>query len=112
MRVEDPDPNIPKPSQHITIWIRLLMERRFEVDRYTIMPQNFFLCHLLEDGSDWRVFIFGIGIPTLWLLGRMWIKNIFSFIEITFISLYAYSFLSKLLVVWGTTTGVNGGPFI
>nr|KAJ0205572.1 hypothetical protein LSAT_V11C500268330 [Lactuca sativa] len=29
-------------SAHITIWYRLLMERRFESDRHTIMPPNFF----------------------------------------------------------------------
>nr|KAJ0219449.1 hypothetical protein LSAT_V11C300152210 [Lactuca sativa] len=44
----------------ITMWIRLLMERRFEADRYTIMPPNFFVCRLLEDVNDWRAFISGI----------------------------------------------------
>nr|KAJ0220306.1 hypothetical protein LSAT_V11C200059300 [Lactuca sativa] len=47
-------------SAHITIWYRLLMERRFESDRHTIMPPNFFLSHALEEGQDWRVFMAGI----------------------------------------------------
>nr|KAJ0204207.1 hypothetical protein LSAT_V11C500266130 [Lactuca sativa] len=45
---------------HMTIWIRLLMERRFDSDRYTIMSPNFFVCHVLEDGFDWRAFMSGI----------------------------------------------------
>nr|KAJ0190273.1 hypothetical protein LSAT_V11C800443980 [Lactuca sativa] len=40
--------------------IRLLTERHFEADRYTIMPPNLFVCHLLEDGNDWRAFMSGI----------------------------------------------------
>nr|KAJ0211766.1 hypothetical protein LSAT_V11C400192830 [Lactuca sativa] len=47
-------------STHITIWYRLLMERRFEGDRHTIMPPNFFVCHALEEGQDWRAFMAGI----------------------------------------------------
>nr|KAJ0193305.1 hypothetical protein LSAT_V11C800396240 [Lactuca sativa] len=46
--------------QHITIWYRLLMERRFESDRHTIMPPNFFVSHALEEGQDWRAFMVGI----------------------------------------------------
>nr|KAJ0218149.1 hypothetical protein LSAT_V11C300132850 [Lactuca sativa] len=46
--------------QHITIWYRLLMERRFEGDRQTIMPPNFFVSHALEEGQDWRAFMAGI----------------------------------------------------
>nr|KAJ0202202.1 hypothetical protein LSAT_V11C600321410 [Lactuca sativa] len=46
--------------QHITIWYRLLMERRFESDRHTIMPPNFFVSHALEEGQDWRAFMAGI----------------------------------------------------
>nr|KAJ0222230.1 hypothetical protein LSAT_V11C200091050 [Lactuca sativa] len=42
------------------IWIRLLMERRFETDRYTIMPPNFLVFHVLEYGFDWRAFMYGI----------------------------------------------------
>nr|KAJ0213350.1 hypothetical protein LSAT_V11C400219770 [Lactuca sativa] len=38
-------------SSHITIWYRLLMERRFEGDRHTIMPPNFFVSHALEEGA-------------------------------------------------------------
>nr|KAJ0201149.1 hypothetical protein LSAT_V11C600316790 [Lactuca sativa] len=44
-------------SAHITIWYRLLMERRFESDRHTIMPPNFFVSHALEEGQDWRAFM-------------------------------------------------------
>nr|KAJ0217079.1 hypothetical protein LSAT_V11C300121270 [Lactuca sativa] len=47
-------------SVHITIWYRLLMERRFESDRHTIMPPNFFVSHALEEGQDWRAFMAGI----------------------------------------------------
>nr|KAJ0216392.1 hypothetical protein LSAT_V11C300144120 [Lactuca sativa] len=47
-------------SSHITIWYRLLMERRFEGDRHTIMPPNFFVSHALEEGQDWRAFMAGI----------------------------------------------------
>nr|KAJ0197811.1 hypothetical protein LSAT_V11C700362120 [Lactuca sativa] len=47
-------------SAHITIWYRLLMERRFESDRHTIMPSNFFVSHALEEGQDWRAFMAGI----------------------------------------------------
>nr|KAJ0215277.1 hypothetical protein LSAT_V11C300148050 [Lactuca sativa] len=47
-------------SAHITIWYRLLMERRFETDRHTIMPPNFFVSHALEEGQDWRAFMAGI----------------------------------------------------
>nr|KAJ0191717.1 hypothetical protein LSAT_V11C800398120 [Lactuca sativa] len=47
-------------SAHITIWYRLLMERRFESDRHTIMPPNFFVSHALEEGQDWRSFMAGI----------------------------------------------------
>ncbi|KAL7614258.1 hypothetical protein Lser_V15G09125 [Lactuca serriola] len=47
-------------SAHITIWYRLLMERRFESDRYTIMPPNFFVSHALEEGQNWRAFMTGI----------------------------------------------------
>nr|KAJ0218447.1 hypothetical protein LSAT_V11C300137510 [Lactuca sativa] len=36
------------------------MERRFEGDRHTIMPPNFFVCHALEEGQDWRAFMAGI----------------------------------------------------
>nr|KAJ0191478.1 hypothetical protein LSAT_V11C800431010 [Lactuca sativa] len=46
--------------QHITIWYRLLMERRFESDRHTIMPPNFFVSRALEEGQDWRAFMAGI----------------------------------------------------
>nr|KAJ0218632.1 hypothetical protein LSAT_V11C300120490 [Lactuca sativa] len=46
--------------QHITIWYRLLMERRFESDRHTIMSPNFFVSHALEEGHDWRAFMAGI----------------------------------------------------
>nr|KAJ0188898.1 hypothetical protein LSAT_V11C900483480 [Lactuca sativa] len=46
--------------QHITIWYRLLMERRFESDRHTIMPPKFFVSHALEEGQDWRAFMAGI----------------------------------------------------
>ncbi|XP_052625770.1 uncharacterized protein LOC111893189 [Lactuca sativa] len=61
-------PRTRKPSQylcplyteHITIWYRLLMERRFEGDRQTIMPPNFFVSHALEEGQDWRAFMAGI----------------------------------------------------
>ena len=35
------------------------MERRFDGDRYTIMPPNFFVCHALEDGYDWSAFMSG-----------------------------------------------------
>nr|KAJ0204228.1 hypothetical protein LSAT_V11C500287120 [Lactuca sativa] len=45
---------------HLTIWIRLLMERRFDSDRYTIMSPNFFAFHVLKDGFDWRAFMSGI----------------------------------------------------
>nr|KAJ0225982.1 hypothetical protein LSAT_V11C100044070 [Lactuca sativa] len=38
------------------------MERRFDSDRHTIMPPNFFDCHVLEDGFDWRAFMSGIAI--------------------------------------------------
>nr|KAJ0217356.1 hypothetical protein LSAT_V11C300114540 [Lactuca sativa] len=44
-------------SAHITIWYRLLMERRFESDRHIIMPPNFFVSHALEEGQDWRAFM-------------------------------------------------------
>nr|KAJ0187032.1 hypothetical protein LSAT_V11C900505150 [Lactuca sativa] len=47
-------------SSHITIWYRLLMERRFDGDRHTIMPPNFFVCHAVEEGQDWRAFMAGI----------------------------------------------------
>nr|KAJ0220277.1 hypothetical protein LSAT_V11C200095370 [Lactuca sativa] len=47
-------------SSHITIWYRLLMERRFEGDRHTIMPPNFLVSHALEEGQDWRAFMAGI----------------------------------------------------
>nr|KAJ0186415.1 hypothetical protein LSAT_V11C900463610 [Lactuca sativa] len=47
-------------SAHITIWYRLLIERRFESDRHTIMPPNFFVSHALEEGQDWRAFMAGI----------------------------------------------------
>nr|KAJ0190650.1 hypothetical protein LSAT_V11C800402260 [Lactuca sativa] len=47
-------------SAHITIWYRLLKERRFESDRHTIMPPNFFVSHALEEGQDWRAFMAGI----------------------------------------------------
>ncbi|XP_052627201.1 uncharacterized protein LOC111908493 [Lactuca sativa] len=47
-------------SAHITIWYRLLMERRFESDRHTIMPPKFFVSHALEEGHDWRAFMAGI----------------------------------------------------
>ncbi|XP_052620472.1 uncharacterized protein LOC128126681 [Lactuca sativa] len=47
-------------SAHITIWYRVLMERRFESDRHTIMPPNFFVSHALEEGQDWRAFMAGI----------------------------------------------------
>ncbi|XP_052625603.1 uncharacterized protein LOC111883778 [Lactuca sativa] len=47
-------------SAHITIWYRLLMERRFESDRHTIMPPIFFVSHVLEEGQDWRAFMAGI----------------------------------------------------
>ncbi|XP_023763622.2 uncharacterized protein LOC111912116 [Lactuca sativa] len=36
------------------------MERRFESDRHTIMPPNFFVSHALEEGQDWRAFMAGI----------------------------------------------------
>nr|KAJ0186716.1 hypothetical protein LSAT_V11C900471570 [Lactuca sativa] len=39
---------------------RLLNERRFDSDRHTIMPPNFFVCHVLEEGYDWRAFMSGI----------------------------------------------------
>nr|KAJ0215562.1 hypothetical protein LSAT_V11C300131640 [Lactuca sativa] len=39
-------------SAHITIWYRLLMERRFESDQHTIMPPNFFVSHALEEGQN------------------------------------------------------------
>nr|KAJ0198131.1 hypothetical protein LSAT_V11C700352040 [Lactuca sativa] len=45
---------------HITIWYRLLMERRFDGNRHTIMPPNFFVCHALEERQDWRAFMVGI----------------------------------------------------
>nr|KAJ0208519.1 hypothetical protein LSAT_V11C500262870 [Lactuca sativa] len=47
-------------ASHITIWYRLLDERRFDSDRHTIMPPNFFVCHVLEEGYDWRAFMSGI----------------------------------------------------
>nr|KAJ0191482.1 hypothetical protein LSAT_V11C800409240 [Lactuca sativa] len=47
-------------SAHITIWYRLLMDRRFESDRHTIMSPNFFVSHALEEGQDWRAFMAGI----------------------------------------------------
>nr|KAJ0210973.1 hypothetical protein LSAT_V11C400225840 [Lactuca sativa] len=47
-------------SSHVTIWYRLLMERRFEGDRHTIMPPNFFVSHAFEEGQDWRAFMAGI----------------------------------------------------
>nr|KAJ0190319.1 hypothetical protein LSAT_V11C800403250 [Lactuca sativa] len=47
-------------AAHITIWYRLLMEIRFDSDRHTIMPPNFFVYHVLEDGYDWRAFMSGI----------------------------------------------------
>nr|KAJ0204777.1 hypothetical protein LSAT_V11C500286470 [Lactuca sativa] len=47
-------------SSHITIWYRLLMERCFDDDRHTIMPSNFFVCHALEEGHDWRAFMASI----------------------------------------------------
>nr|KAJ0215289.1 hypothetical protein LSAT_V11C300121190 [Lactuca sativa] len=40
--------------QHITLWYRLLMERRFNSDRHTIMPPNFF------EGYDLRAFMASI----------------------------------------------------
>nr|KAJ0209500.1 hypothetical protein LSAT_V11C400193300 [Lactuca sativa] len=46
--------------QHITIWYRLLMERHFDSDRHTIMPPSFFVCHVLVEGYDWRVFMASI----------------------------------------------------
>nr|KAJ0189333.1 hypothetical protein LSAT_V11C800438700 [Lactuca sativa] len=49
-------------SSHITIWYRLLMERRFEGERHTIMPPNFFVSHALEQGQDWRAFMAGIAM--------------------------------------------------
>nr|KAJ0197585.1 hypothetical protein LSAT_V11C700368570 [Lactuca sativa] len=33
--------------------------RRFDGDRHTIMPPNFF-CHAVEEGQDWRAFMAGI----------------------------------------------------
>nr|KAJ0218626.1 hypothetical protein LSAT_V11C300119600 [Lactuca sativa] len=50
----------PPYTNHITILYRLLMERRFEGDRHTIMPPNFFVFHALEEGQDWRAFMAGI----------------------------------------------------
>nr|KAJ0199831.1 hypothetical protein LSAT_V11C600325140 [Lactuca sativa] len=47
-------------SAHITIWYRVLMEKRFESDRHIIMPPNFFVYHALEEGQDWRAFMAGI----------------------------------------------------
>ncbi|KAL7598019.1 hypothetical protein Lser_V15G26526 [Lactuca serriola] len=47
-------------ASHITIWYRLLNERRFNSDRHTIMPPNFFVCHVLEEVYDWRAFMSGI----------------------------------------------------
>nr|KAJ0191546.1 hypothetical protein LSAT_V11C800449810 [Lactuca sativa] len=47
-------------SAHITIWDRLLMDRHFDSDRHTIMPPNFFVCHALVEGYDWRAFMAGI----------------------------------------------------
>nr|KAJ0213842.1 hypothetical protein LSAT_V11C400162540 [Lactuca sativa] len=47
-------------GEQITIWYRLLMERRFDSDRHTIMPPIFFVCHALEEGHDWRAFMVGI----------------------------------------------------
>nr|KAJ0227050.1 hypothetical protein LSAT_V11C100026640 [Lactuca sativa] len=44
----------------ITNWIRLLMERWFQADQYTIKPPNFFVWHLLEDSNDWRAFMSGV----------------------------------------------------
>nr|KAJ0208595.1 hypothetical protein LSAT_V11C400201430 [Lactuca sativa] len=71
-------------SAHITIWYRLLMERRFESDRHTIMPPNFFVSHALEEGQDWRAFMDGIATypnfmvllpihssPNHWLFGEL-----------------------------------------
>nr|KAJ0188556.1 hypothetical protein LSAT_V11C900477370 [Lactuca sativa] len=49
-------------SSDITIWYRLLIERRFERDRHTIMPPNFFVCRVLEEGQDWRAFMDGIAM--------------------------------------------------
>nr|KAJ0221974.1 hypothetical protein LSAT_V11C200066430 [Lactuca sativa] len=34
--------------------------RRFEAERHTIIPPKFLVCHLLEDGNDWRAFMSGI----------------------------------------------------
>nr|KAJ0206677.1 hypothetical protein LSAT_V11C500243060 [Lactuca sativa] len=71
-------------ATHMTIWYRLLMERRFVSDQHTIMPPNFFALHFLEDGYDWRVFMSGIAtypnfmvlmpshsFPNHWLFGEL-----------------------------------------
>nr|KAJ0205813.1 hypothetical protein LSAT_V11C500284660 [Lactuca sativa] len=62
-------------SSHITIWYRLLMERRFEGDRHTIMPPNFFVSHALEEGQDWRAFMAVLlpihSSPNHWLFGEL-----------------------------------------
>nr|KAJ0197934.1 hypothetical protein LSAT_V11C700358770 [Lactuca sativa] len=62
-------------SAHITIWYRLLMERRFESDRHTIMPPNFFVSHALEEGQDWRAFMVVLlpihSSPNHWLFGEL-----------------------------------------
>nr|KAJ0223571.1 hypothetical protein LSAT_V11C200064120 [Lactuca sativa] len=71
-------------AAHITIWNRLLMERRFDSDRHTIMPSNFFVCHVMEEGYDWRAFMAGIATypnfmvlmsihssPNHWLFGEL-----------------------------------------
>nr|KAJ0225035.1 hypothetical protein LSAT_V11C100007910 [Lactuca sativa] len=69
---------------HMTIWYRLLMERRFDSDRHTTMPPNFFVCRVLEDRYDWREFMLGIAtypnfmvlmpihsFPNHWLFGEL-----------------------------------------
>nr|KAJ0188341.1 hypothetical protein LSAT_V11C900464840 [Lactuca sativa] len=55
--------------QHITIWYRLLMERRFDGDRHTIMPPNFLFAMLWKKGRiGGRLWLVLLRTPTLWLL--------------------------------------------
>nr|KAJ0211169.1 hypothetical protein LSAT_V11C400195830 [Lactuca sativa] len=54
--------------------VRLLMERHFKGDRYTIMPPTFFVFHAQGEGFDLTSFASRIATyPTLWFLGGMWI---------------------------------------
>nr|KAJ0189902.1 hypothetical protein LSAT_V11C800411890 [Lactuca sativa] len=56
-------------SSHITIWYRLLMERRFDSDRHTIMPPNFLFAMLWRKGTiRGRLWLTLQRTSTSWLL--------------------------------------------